>query len=126
MKITHYLHTAVLVSNLERAEQFYGQVLGLEKVDRVLKYPGAWYQLGQIQIHLIVDTSIKLELQNSEKWGCNPHLALAVEDLAATKSELVAKGYDLQLSASGRPALFTQDPDGNIIELTEVTPSVRD
>lgn len=121
MKITHYLHTAILVSDLERAEQFYGQVLGLEKVDRTLKYPGVWYQLGAIQVHLIVDTTIKPDLQNVEKWGRNPHLALAVEDLAAAKSHLTAQGYDLQLSASGRPALFTKDPDGNIIELTEVS-----
>jgi glyoxylase I family protein len=120
MQITHYLHTAILVSNLERAEQFYGQVLGLEKVDRILKYPGAWYQLGDIQIHLIVDTNLKSDLQNVEKWGRNPHLALAVESLAAAKSELIAQGCELQLSASGRPALFTQDPDGNIIEITEV------
>lgn len=121
IKVTHYLHTAILVSNLERAEQFYGQVLGLEKVDRILKYPGAWYQLGNIQIHLIVDTSIQPSLQNAEKWGRNSHLALAVEDLDATKSELTAQGFAIQLSASGRPALFTQDPDGNIIELTEVS-----
>lgn len=121
MKITHYLHTAILVSDLEQAERFYGQVLGLEKVDRILKYPGVWYQLGNIQIHLIVDTNIQPNLQNAEKWGRNPHLALAVEDLDATKSELTAQGYEVQLSASGRPALFTQDPDGNIIELTEVS-----
>ncbi|NJO77184.1 MAG: glyoxalase [Cyanobacteria bacterium RM1_2_2] len=120
MKISHYLHTAILVSDLERAEQFYGQVLGLEKVDRILKFPGVWYQLGNIQVHLIVDTSITPKLQNVEKWGRNPHLALAVEDLAAAKSELIAHGYDLQPSASGRPALFVQDPDGNMIELTEV------
>jgi catechol 2,3-dioxygenase-like lactoylglutathione lyase family enzyme len=120
MKISHYLHTAILVSDLEQAEQFYGQVLGLEKVDRVLKFPGVWYQLGHVQIHLIVDTSITPKLQNVEKWGRNPHLALAVEDLAAAKSELIAHGYEVQPSASGRPALFVQDLDGNIIELTEV------
>jgi glyoxylase I family protein len=39
MKITQYLHTAILVSDLSKAENFYGQVLGLTRVDRVLKYP---------------------------------------------------------------------------------------
>lgn len=119
LQIKHYLHTAILVSNLERAEHFYSQVLGLEKVERSLKYPGVWYQLGDIQIHLIVDESLSNSLQNPEKWGRNPHLALAVDNLEATKAYLAKQGYPIQLSASGRAALFTQDPDGNVIELTE-------
>lgn len=123
MRITDYLHTAILVTNLDRAEQFYSQVLGLTKIDRSLKYPGAWYELGAIQIHLIVDMTITLKLQNSEKWGRNPHLAMAVENLEAAKAHLLAHGYEAQLSASGRSALFTQDPDGNVIELTEVSRS---
>lgn len=120
IQITHYLHTAILVSDLERAEQFYGHVLGLSRVDRPLKYPGVWYQLGDIQVHLIVDASVQPALENSEKWGRNPHLALAVENLEAAKTHLLEHGYAIQASASGRPALFTQDPDGNVIELTEV------
>ncbi len=120
MKITHYLHTAILVTDLERAEQFYGQVLGLEKVNRTLKYPGAWYQLGEIQVHLIVDSEFAPTLQNPEKWGRNPHLALAVENLETAKAHLTSYGCEMQLSASGRAALFTQDPDGNMIELTEM------
>lgn len=120
MKITHYLHTAILVSDLPRSEQFYGQVLGLAKIDRSLKYPGAWYELGPIQVHLIVDTNLNSALQNSEKWGRNPHLALAVANLEEAKADLVDRGYAVQMSASGRPALFTQDPDGNVIELTQV------
>ncbi|MCU0567851.1 MAG: VOC family protein [Oculatellaceae cyanobacterium Prado106] len=118
MQITHYLHTAILVKDLEQAEHFYGTVLGLPKVDRILKYPGAWYQLGDIQIHLIADPTLQPQLQNPEKWGRNPHLALAVADLEAAKAELLAQGYPLQTSASGRAALFTQDPDGNVIEIS--------
>lgn len=120
MQITHYLHTALLVSNLAQAERFYGTVLGLSKVDRPLKYPGAWYQLGNVQIHLIEHESFSSSLHNVEKWGRNPHLALAVANLEAAKNHLIAQGYSVQLSASGRAALFIQDPDGNVIELTEV------
>lgn len=120
IRISHYLHTAILVSDLTQAEQFYGNVLGLTRVDRPLKYPGVWYQLGAVQVHLIVDSSQRPSLQNSEKWGRNPHLALAVEDLEAARTYLINQGYAVQPSASGRPALFTQDPDGNVIELTEM------
>ena len=119
MQITQCLHAAILVSDLERAEQFYGNVLGLSKVDRVLKFPGAWYQVGAFQIHLIVADSIPLDFVNFEKLGRNRHLAFLVANLDAAKEELVAHNYPVQMSASGRAALFTQDPDGNIIELGE-------
>ncbi len=120
MQITQCLHAAVLVSDLEKAEHFYGKILGLPKVERSLKYPGAWYQVGAFQIHLIVDASIQTTLQNSEKWGRNPHVAFSVADLDAAKTQLLAHGYSMQMSASGRAALFTQDPDGNIIELSQI------
>lgn len=120
MQITQCLHAAVLVSDLEKAEHFYGKILGLPKVERSLKYPGAWYQVGAFQIHLIVDPSIQPKLQNPEKWGRNPHVALSVADLDAAKTRLLAHGCSLQISASGRVALFTQDPDGNIIELSQI------
>ncbi|MEP0854992.1 VOC family protein [Trichocoleus sp. ST-U3] len=119
MQITQCLHAAILVSDLERAEQFYGNVLGLSKVDRVLKFPGAWYQVGEFQIHLIVADSIPSDLVNSEKLGQNRHLAFLVANLDTAKEKLMAHNYPLQMSASGRAALFTQDPDGNIIELGE-------
>jgi catechol 2,3-dioxygenase-like lactoylglutathione lyase family enzyme len=120
MQIIKCLHAAVLVSNLEKAEHFYSNVLGLSKVDRILKFPGVWYQIGEFQIHLIVDASIQPALQNPEKWGRNPHIALSVTDLDAVKTQLLAYDCSVQVSASGRAALFTQDPDGNIIELSQV------
>jgi catechol 2,3-dioxygenase-like lactoylglutathione lyase family enzyme len=119
MQITQCLHAAVLVSDLEKAEHFYSNVLGLSKVERVLKYPGAWYQVGDFQIHLMVDSSIQPKLQNPEKWGRNPHVALSVADLDAAKTQLLDHSCEMQMSASGRAALFTQDPDGNIIELSQ-------
>ncbi|MBE9125130.1 MULTISPECIES: VOC family protein [unclassified Coleofasciculus] len=119
MEIIQSLHAAVLVSDLEVAEQFYGNVLGLSKVERVLKYPGAWYQVGNFQIHLILDPNTKSELQNLQKWGRNPHVAFSVANLDDAKTQLLAHHCAIQMSASGRAALFTQDPDGNIIELSQ-------
>ncbi len=118
MQITHSLHTAILVTDLERSEHFYGKVLGLSKIDRSLKYSGAWYQVGNYQIHLVVATTVPTENLN-EKWGRNPHIAFSVADLDAAKLELLNHHYRIQASASGRAALFTQDPDGNIIELSQ-------
>ena len=120
MQIYKHLHTAILVSDLELAEKFYSNVLGLSKIDRILKYPGAWYQLGDSQIHLIFHSNLKTDRQNKEKWGRNPHIAFAVINLDEAKERLQAYGFPIQMSASGRAALFTQDPDGNIIEISQV------
>ncbi|MEB3341079.1 VOC family protein [Okeania sp.] len=120
MQITQYLHTALLVSDLEKAEHFYGQILGLVQTDRSLNFPGTWYQVGNFQIHLIVSSEIIPDVVNSEKLGRNRHLAFSVADLDATKAQLLANNCPIQMSASGRAALFTQDPDGNIIELQEI------
>ncbi|NES99828.1 MAG: glyoxalase [Sphaerospermopsis sp. SIO1G2] len=118
MQINQSLHTAILVTDLEKSEYFYGTILGLEKINRTLNYPGTWYQLGNYQIHLIVSTSVPTENQH-EKWGRNPHVAFSVADIENAKSELQIHNYPFQASASGRPAIFTKDPDGNIIELNQ-------
>lgn len=121
MQILQSLHTAIVVTNLEKAEHFYTEVLGLVKIERVLKYPGAWYQVGNTQLHLILDTNAP-NTPKHEKWGRNPHIAFSVSDLDAAKKRLSHYNFPVQLSASGRPAIFTQDPDGNIIELSENNP----
>lgn len=120
MKITRCLHAALLVSDLARSEHFYSVVLGLEKIDRVLRFPGAWFEIAGFQIHLMTANPLDNELYNAEKWGRNRHLAFSVANLEAAKEQLMANDCPIQMSASGRAALFTQDPDGNVIELGEV------
>lgn len=119
MQINQALHAAILVANLEKSEQFYSNVLGLEKIDRELKFPGIWYQIGNFQIHLILAATIIPDAVDYDKLGRNRHLAFAVANLDAAKQRLIAHNCPIQMSASGRSALFTQDPDGNIIELSE-------
>ncbi|MEN9218145.1 MAG: VOC family protein [Gloeomargarita sp. DG02_3_bins_56] len=122
MQIIRYLHTAITVSDLERSQKFYGEILGLTLVHRPLNFPGCWYEIQGIQIHLIQQTPAPAVLPNPNAWGRNPHLALAVANLAEAAQELLSAGYPVQNSRSGRAALFTQDPDGHIIELSQWEP----
>ncbi|MBE9185352.1 VOC family protein [Microcoleus sp. LEGE 07076] len=119
MQITQALHSAILVSNIEKSEHFYSKVLGLPKIDRKLKFPGIWYQIGQFQLHLILAAEIIPDAVDCDKLGRNRHLAFSVANLEQAKQQLAANNCPVQMSASGRSALFTQDPDGNIIELSE-------
>ncbi len=120
LQITKSLHAAILVSNLEDAENFYGKILGLPKVDRPLNFPGTWYQVGDFQIHLIQSPEVIPDLVNCEKYGRNRHLAFSVTNIEEAKERLLANNCPLQTSASGRAALFARDPDGNIIELSQI------
>ncbi len=124
MAILQCLHTAILVSDLSKAQAFYGGILRLEESsDRPLNFPGIWYQIGNYQIHLIQQSNFANSVVNEAKWGRNPHLALATDDLASIKAKLQDNNYPVQMSASGRKALFTQDPDGNILEISQVLPT---
>jgi glyoxylase I family protein len=121
IEVTSCLHVAVMVSNLNRSIKFYSNILGLKKVDRDLKYPGIWYQIGDLQIHLIEDLNYQPNLTiDLVKSTRNPHIALGVRDLEVAKQQLLAADCVVKMSNSGRAALFTQDPDGNAIELTLV------
>ncbi|MGL5082711.1 MAG: VOC family protein [Microcoleaceae cyanobacterium] len=121
MNVIKSLHAAILVSDLEKADRFYGQVLGLAKADRALNFPGTWYQIGDFQIHLIQTSAVILDQVNAEKWGRNRHLAFSVTDLEEFKQQLIRYNVSFQMSSSGRTALFVQDPDGNLIELNQAT-----
>ena len=92
MEITQCLHVAILVSDLAKAEQFYSNILGLHKIERNLNYPGAWYQVGQFQLHLIVHPHLTIQRHNWEKWGRNPHVAFAANHLDEVKQRLQAEG----------------------------------
>lgn len=119
--ILYPLHVAVQVSNLEKAEAFYTDVIGLQKIARHLTFPGAWYQVGDFQLHLIVSEWAKNPIRE-DKWGRHPHITFAIYDLEGIKQALNEQAIAFQMSSSGRAALFVKDPDGNVVELLQVSP----
>ncbi|MDS3862180.1 VOC family protein [Thermosynechococcaceae cyanobacterium BACA0444] len=116
---SQFLHVAINVTDLAKASEFYGGILQLPLAPRNLNFPGLWYQIGPNQIHLIVSETVA-QYHPDHRWGRNPHLALGVKDLEAIKERLRAAGYGFQTSHSGRAAIFVQDADQNIIELTQM------
>ena len=121
MAITQLLHTSLAVADLERSRQFFETILELSPVERPFSFPGIWYQIGPQQLHLIKVDQVKPDMVNIEKWGRNRHVAFGVTNLSEMRSRLESNHYPIQMSASGRAALFTKDPDGNIIELTQTS-----
>ena len=110
---------SVPTQDLDRATDFYANVVGLERgpvwgrttVDAV----GAEFETGTVTIALIVCEGLGIEF--------SPHrvpIALHVDDVAAARAELESRGVEFmgETIDSGvcHQALF-RDPDGNVLDL---------
>ena len=116
-------HVSLLVSDTVRALKFYRDLLGLE-VDGSrpdMAYPGAWLHVGDAQIHLLELPDVLRGTERPEHGGRDRHVALSVTDMDVLVTALETAGVVYTLSRSGRRALFCRDPDGNAIELVEIT-----
>jgi glyoxylase I family protein len=113
-------HVAVTVTDLDRAKRFYGGVLGLNEIARpAFPFDGAWYQVGDRDIHLIVvadpalNSGRKLDMANN-------HLALRVTNFRDARAHLESSGCPMRVSIGGPtgfPQIHVMDPDGNIVEI---------
>lgn len=123
-------HVSLPASDLERSKQFYGKILGLREIERPpFDFPGAWYQLGDDQLHLIVhDQSTFREGKGVDSRDV--HFAVRVRSYREALEFLQSKGYredaeDLdrmrmkvsQRPAAGFPQIYILDPDRNVIEI---------
>lgn len=122
MKFSGLTHATLLVADLERARNFYENVLGFtpSTARPKMSFEGVWYDITvQQQVHLMQLPNPEAGLQRPENGGRDRHLAFAVDDLAALVKLLQASGTSYNLSQSGRRALFCRDPDDNALEFIE-------
>jgi glyoxylase I family protein len=121
MKITHLLHSSLLIEDLPRARGFYEGVLGLSpSSDRPeMSFGGVWYELGPQQIHLLCLPNPEKGLTRPQHGGRDRHVALGVDSIAELANRLEAAGVTYTRSQSGREALFCRDPDQNALEFVE-------
>lgn len=114
-------HVSVSVTNLDQAKRFYEKVLCLQEIKRPnFGFPGAWYAIGNQQIHLIVDPSSQTIRKDRTLSSREGHLALRVTSYEDTLLWLKKQGVNIlekPTSKSGFAQIFCADPDGNLIEL---------
>lgn len=108
-----HLQVAIPKGREREARQFYGELLGLEEIEKPdsLKHRGGvWYKLGDWELHLGVEE----DFRPAKK----AHPAFQVEDLAALATRLEAKGYPRIADevSLGYPRYFSNDPFGNRLE----------
>ncbi|CAI9100645.1 OLC1v1037781C1 [Oldenlandia corymbosa var. corymbosa] len=117
-------HVGILCENLERSLDFYQNILGLEineaRPHDKLPYRGAWLWVGSEMIHLMELPNPDPLTGRPEHGGRDRHTCIAIQDVSKLKEILDEAGIPYTLSKSGRPAIFTRDPDANALEFTQV------
>jgi catechol 2,3-dioxygenase-like lactoylglutathione lyase family enzyme len=114
-------HVSISVTQLEPAKRFYGEVLGLGEIPRpAFDFPGAWYELGDRQLHLLVHSRQRTLRGTTEVDPRDGHFALRVTDYEAALEHLRAHGVEI-VESPRNPTPWSQiyvtDPDGNVVEL---------
>ncbi|GFP79428.1 hypothetical protein PHJA_000086300 [Phtheirospermum japonicum] len=117
-------HVGILCENLERSLHFYQNILGLTineaRPHDKLPYKGAWVWVGSEMIHLMELPNPDPLTGRPEHGGRDRHACIAIRDVSKLKDILEKAGIPYTLSRSGRPAIFTRDPDANALEFTQV------
>ncbi len=111
-------HVAVIVRNVEKAIEFYDGVFGFPHIERltqsVSKNRGAWYRLGELELHL------QERSQTCEKT--EQHFALVTTEFDKIVDRVLQKGgrtEEAKLITGMRKRCFVYDIDDNRIELLE-------
>ena len=123
------LESSLYVSDLDAAEAFYGDLLGLERIQRV----------GNRHVFFRIGTSVLLLFNAAEtcKPATNPdlpvpshgsqgagHLCFAQsrEEIAAMRNRLTAAGVEIEAAfdwPNGAHSVYFRDPSGNSLEIAE-------
>jgi len=119
LKVSHV--NVTVPSALEgAAKHFYEGVLGLAQIPKpegTRQNMGAWYELGDLQLHLSVEDDVQNEASDR-------HVCYQVADITAASLQFRDAG--VEIIAAGRPVrgqsrFFVRDPGGNLIEITQKT-----
>jgi catechol 2,3-dioxygenase-like lactoylglutathione lyase family enzyme len=122
-------HVSLPVTDLARAKSFYSDVLELEEIARpAFDFPGAWYQIGDRHLHLIVGEHSTFR-DDKRIDSHDIHFAIRVASYRGALQHLKAKGYNADSAdqvwrlrenpagKAGFPQIYLLDPDRNVIEI---------
>ena len=121
MEVTALHHVNVTVpADLETAtKEFYGSVLGLTQVPKpaAARQRGAWYQIGENQLHLSVEDEEPGPLSSR-------HVCFAVSNVAAAEKRFRDAGVEIipdPRPIPGSARFYVRDPGGNQLEIVQAS-----
>lgn len=122
------LHTMLRVGNLQRAIDFYTRVLGMQLLrtsdNPEYQYTLAFVGFGSNPDHAEIELTYNWGVEHYDLGTAYGHIALGVEDVAATCERIRAAGGTITREAGpvkgGSTIIaFVTDPDGYKIELIQ-------
>ena len=129
MDILQLHHISLPTTDLGRSRRFYREVLGLVEIPRpAFPFPGAWFKLGDRELHLIGD-----QAASQGGSGTDPrqlHFAIRVASFGRAVERLRKLGYRedaepsdpqhlvlLRQPLTNYPQAYLVDPDRHLIEI---------
>jgi glyoxylase I family protein len=107
-------HVSLMVTDLEKADDFYGDVLKLRRLPRP-DFPskGLWFEVGSCQLHVI--------LTDQTEASSARHTAFVVDDLQAVVAKIEDRDLPIwsDIPLDGWERKHCHDPFGNGIELLQ-------
>lgn len=119
IKVNH-VNVTVPAALETAAKHFYRGVLGLEEIPKpagTRQNMGAWYQLGDMQLHLSIEDDVENEASDA-------HVCYQVPDIAAANLGFRNAGVEIipdPRPVVGQSRFFVRDPGGNLLEITQKT-----
>ena len=115
----HHVNVTVPAELEAEAKEFYGSVLGLQQVPKpsVARQTGAWYQIGDNQLHLSIESEPPGPLSSR-------HVCFNVSSLAETEERFRDAGVEIipdPRPIPGTQRFYVRDPGGNQLEIVQQT-----
>lgn len=126
------MHTMLRVTNLDRALQFYCDVLGMKLIRRKDYAEGrftlAFVGYGDERDSTVVELTHNWDTDQYEMGGAYGHIAIGVVDVYATCDAIRSRGGKIVREAGpmkgGKTVLaFVEDPDGYKVEILQDEPN---
>lgn len=126
LQVHGFDHVTLIVADLSATRDFYVGILGMTEMPRPdFDFPGAWFQVGAVQIHATVAS----KLAGLSGWGDRKvisvsrghHFAFEVTDVGAAYQHAKEFGVEVADGPKTRPdgayQLYVYDPDRHLVEL---------
>ena len=110
----HHVNVTVPAELEDAAKDFYGSVLGLKQIPKpaTSRQRGAWYQIGNTQLHLSVE--------DEDRSLSSRHVCFTVSDLAEAEHRFREAGVAIIADPRPNPdapRFYVRDPGGNQLEI---------